>query len=178
MGEAFVYFKHEDEGKGPEFARRWRLLGRGLRRRLTAPASAPRRTIHNASQEIDRGPLGPIAVEVGAGHENNAVPPSRVTISTDVGLPVTSGRRERLGRHERIVVRGDDQRRHADAIDDAQRAGAVVVVAGVAEAVMRRGVGLVEPRTVQIAAQRQGVVAKRRRLAAHAAFRFRMKFHW
>ena len=51
---------------------------------------------------------------------------------------------KRRRRHERIVLSGDDERRHADAIDHAHRAGAVIVVLGAAEAEVRRRVGFVE----------------------------------
>src|SRR5467141_1955602 len=51
---------------------------------------------------------------------------------------------ERLRRHERIVFGRDDERRDADAIDDSHRAGAMVIILGVAEAEVRRRVGLVE----------------------------------
>ena len=61
--EAFVYFKHEDEGKGPEFGQAlMRLLGQTT----TPPTrrSWPERASDDASQEVDRGALGPVAVEV------------------------------------------------------------------------------------------------------------------
>ena len=52
--------------------------------------------------------------------------------------------RGRARRNERIVLSGDDERRHLDAIDDPHRAGAVVVVRRAAEAEVRRGKRLVE----------------------------------
>src|SRR5262249_10286621 len=51
---------------------------------------------------------------------------------------------KRLRRDERIIFRRDNQRRNRDAIDDPHRAGAVVVVLGVAEAEVRRRVDFVE----------------------------------
>ena len=59
---------------------------------------------------------------------------------------------------------------HADAVDDAQRAGAVVVVGGIAEAVMRRRVGLVElagRSRRAAAASSEKCAGKRRGLPAH-----------
>jgi hypothetical protein len=62
----------------------------------------------------------------------------------DIGIPRDCGIAERLRRHERIVFRGQDQRRHADPVDHTHRAGAVVVISRVAEAVMRRRVRFIE----------------------------------
>ena len=90
-------------------------------------------------------PLGPIPVVPVLGSlDERAVTAVRrdhhrdARVSSD-GLVV-----ERRRRHERIVCGRQDQRRHADVLDHAQRAGAMVVVSGVAEAVMGGGVGLVE----------------------------------
>ena len=60
------------------------------------------------------------------------------------GLPVTRRIEERLRRHERIVRGGDDQRRHADAVDDPHRARVVVIVFGAGKTEVRRGEDLVE----------------------------------
>ena len=85
-------------------------------------------------------PSDPAAVR----SRNPQCPPCGVTCTRTNGFCVELGLAERRGRDERIVFGGDDQRRHADAIDDAHRAGAVVVVLGAREAEVRRGVGLVE----------------------------------
>ena len=60
------------------------------------------------------------------------------------GFDVTERSRNGATRHERVVLRGDDERGHTDAIDDAHRAGAVIVVGCVLEAEVRRRVDLVE----------------------------------
>src|SRR5262245_35501928 len=55
--------------------------------------------------------------------------------------PRISGHRgivKRRWRDERVVFGGDDERRHADAIDDPHRAGSVVVVFGAEESEVRR----------------------------------------
>src|SRR5689334_7936668 len=55
------------------------------------------------------------------------------------------GRAEkRTHRHERIIFRGDDQRWHRHLVDHAHRAGPVVIIGGIAEAVLWRGVRFVE----------------------------------
>jgi len=51
---------------------------------------------------------------------------------------------KRRGRHERVIFSCDDQRGHADAIDDAHGTCAVVVIRRVAEPEMRCGDLLVE----------------------------------
>jgi hypothetical protein len=59
-------------------------------------------------------------------------------VAGDAGIP------ERVGGDERIVVGGDDERRHADPIDHAHGARAVVVVFGVPESEVGRSIHLVE----------------------------------
>src|SRR4026209_1507933 len=51
---------------------------------------------------------------------------------------------EWLRRDERVVLGSDDERGKRNAIDDAERAGAMVVVRGAPEAEVRRGVHVVE----------------------------------
>src|SRR5436309_3413582 len=51
---------------------------------------------------------------------------------------------KRPRRHERIVLGRDDERRDANPVDDAHRAGAMVVIPGVPEPEMRRRVRIVE----------------------------------
>src|SRR4051812_1704223 len=62
----------------------------------------------------------------------------------DMSISREPGIVERLRRDERIVLGSDDERRQGDAIDDSQRAGAMVVVAGVPESEIWRGVRLVK----------------------------------
>ena len=51
---------------------------------------------------------------------------------------------ERPERHEWVVFGGDDESRHADALDHAHRAGAMIVVFSVREAEVGRRIGFVE----------------------------------
>jgi len=51
---------------------------------------------------------------------------------------------KRIDGYERIVFGCEDQCRHSNPIDDPHRAGPIVVVAGIAESMMRRGEGFVE----------------------------------
>ena len=87
------------------------------------------------------------------------------------GLPVTRGSRNGSGgtngSSSAVMISAGNR----DAIDHAHRAGAVVVVAGAGEAVMRRGVTLVEFADRPDRAQRASDPSHREtpRLAAHAA---------
>ena len=86
------------------------------------------------------------------------------------GLPVISDRgTAATARTDRR--RRDDQRRDADAVDHAHRAGAVIIVFGVAEAEVRRGVRLVELTNGPDRLQRRQVerAGAARVLAPHAA---------
>jgi hypothetical protein len=82
-------------------------------------------------------------------------------------MPADRQRDVRIGRdfriqewlpgHERVVFRRDDEGRHRNAVHDAHRTGAMVVVVGAREAEMRRRVGVVElphgadrPKTAEI----------------------------
>src|SRR5437660_1003862 len=62
----------------------------------------------------------------------------------DVRIPRELGTVKRLRRHKGVVLGSNDERRHRDAIDDAERAGPMVIVFGAAETEVRRGVDLVE----------------------------------
>lgn len=53
---------------------------------------------------------------------------------------------EHTRRQERIVLRGDAQRRDGDPLDERERARLRKVIAGIAEAVQRRRSGVVELR--------------------------------
>ena len=88
------------------------------------------------------GPVAVVAVAIVA-HESAVT-----TVAGDDGghfrIAGHLGPAELVAGHERVVVGRQDQRRHRDPIDDTHRAGAMVIVGGVAEAMVGRGVGLVE----------------------------------
>jgi len=99
--------------------------------------------------------LGPAAVVLsGRAFQVRAVAAVRGDDERDVRIAGDFGSAEWRVGHERIISGGDDQRRNANASDDAQRAGAMIVVGRVAEAVMRRGIRLVECAHGPDAAQR------------------------
>src|SRR5688572_14965780 len=85
--------------------------------------------------------LGPVSVvAVGRLLEVSAVTAVRCDDRRDMRIAGDGGGAERRSRDKWIVRRGENQGGHANAVDDAQRAGAVVVVGGIAEPMMRRGV--------------------------------------
>ena len=124
-----------------------------------------------ARREPHRSPFRPEPVErpVGLGEEAAVTAAARdddahPRIGHDRAIP------KLFCRNERIVVGADDERRHGDALDHPQTAGAVVVVAGIVEAMMGRRERFVERAHGADAAQRAQIEAARRqlRLAAHA----------
>src|SRR5262249_24538606 len=95
--------------------------------------------------EIDNLPFRPIPVILAISlADEPAVPAVAADAQLDVRIGRDSRIPERLDRYEWIVFRGDDERGDADAIDDAHRARAVVIVGRVAEAEVRRRDALVE----------------------------------
>lgn len=85
----------------------------------------------------------PVVVQFGA-FDERTMPAGRRHHHHQIGVVGDERVAKRLGRDERIVFGCDDERRNADTVDDAHGAGPMVVVGGVAEAMMRRRVGIVE----------------------------------
>src|SRR5687768_5863353 len=89
--------------------------------------------------------FGPVSVvAVGRLLEVSAVTAVRCDDRRDMRIAGDGGGAERRSRDEWIVRRGENQGGYANAVDDAQRAGAVVVVGRIAESMMRRRVDVVE----------------------------------
>ncbi len=141
--DVFVYFKHEDEGKGPEFAQR----------------------LHGDPEPAPSGPLSAQRLRVHAGREKRApprfrpVPVARRAVGDEAAMPavplrLADGDMRVIGdtpvsRNCRPGTNGsssavEDECWNADAVDHPHRARLVVVVARAREPVMRRGVDLIE----------------------------------
>src|ERR1700681_4899921 len=99
----------------------------------------------SARDEILDLVLSPVAIVLrGRGANKPAVPAVLAGQHRDVRIVRDLGLAKSLRRNEWVVLGGDDQGRKPDAIDDAHRAGAMVIVLGVLEAEVRRRVRFVE----------------------------------
>src|SRR5215510_8697475 len=95
--------------------------------------------------EVHNPLFGPITVVVAVARSHEpAVSAMTARENRDTRIGHDSPIVKELRRYERVVVGRDHQRRNPDLVNDAHRAGAVVVVLGILESEMGSGVRFVE----------------------------------
>ena len=114
--DVFVYFKHEDEGKGPEFARAFLEI-------LAQRAVSALDDLREKRESPSLRPVAVIAPVRAFSRRSRSGRRARSMRTVTCGLSARSASRELFRRHERIVRRREDQRRNANPIGHAQRAG-------------------------------------------------------